>query len=342
MSRRTRRRGRRRRRVRNRLHARRRRRGQRRRARRMRYQSNFTYRGTRPVLQGFWRAPLFIGTAHPVRRPQAVVVPYIAPSAVVINRAPVAHTASAPLPETKQLVAQQFTRIKFYNRDMLGFTLEGALVTDVVPGGPADDGGLEEGFMAFALNDVQCKPGTLLEAMDSAVKPYVVDFGFVPGTWEARWSDASAQFYFANHETKTTSWDLPPIPMAKTAVADAESQPTGRGDQGVFTVICIVSYFNNELQQDPIVNDVKAPGTISIKVPKTMTVEGFVQLVEDVQAGSMGHLDYLIDYTSAYTENAKLDDNALLNSVVTEGQKVEVCGHKIAREVQTFQCCTFV
>lgn len=243
------------------------------------------------------------------------------------------------------MVEQQYTRVKFFNRQMLGFVLQDALVTEVDPGSPADDGGVEEGFWAFALNDVQRKPGTLMDALDSVAKPYVVDFGFVPFGWEARWSEASKQFYFANHETKTTSWDLPPIPMTKTAVADVESEQTGRGDEGVFTVKCNITFFPQDTEQAPIVSESKAPGSLAIKLSKTTTVEALIQTVEYVQDDAIAGEDYEIDFTSAYGRNGKLDDNAMLSTCISvDGEMLEVCGHKQPREQQqgAAACCTIL
>jgi len=326
-----------------------------RRARRVRHVNRFTYGARRPIgLQGFWRAPRYVGSAYPVYQPPVVVEPYIEPAPYVVPAqpmyttptyvpaAPVPATTSAPIPATREQVAQQYTRVKFYNSEMMGFTLEGAVVNDVVPGGPADDGGVEEGYMAFALNGVQRKPGTLLEGISSVEKPYTIDFGFVPEGFEARWSDATGQFFFANHQTKTTSWDLPPITMSKTAINDQQSVPTGRGDRGVFTVTCIVTFYSFDTRQAPIVDDVDKPGTFSVKIPKTMNVEGFIQLVEDAQAEAMAHVNYQIDYTSAYSQKGKLAYNELMSNVIENGDSVEVCGHTIYREGEVGGCCTIL
>lgn len=252
---------------------------------------------------------------------------------------------AANQPQTKQLVEQQYTRVKFYNQDMLGFQLEGAVVTDVVPGGPADDGGVEEGFHAIALNDVQIKPGTFMDALSSAVRPYMIDFGYVPEGWEARWSEESKSFYFADHRTQTTSWNLPPIPMSKKAVMDVESVQTGRGDEGVFTVKCNITFFPQDTLQQPTITEAKAPGTLAFRVSKSTTVEALIQLVEDVQNGAMGDVDYEIDYTSAYSKKGKLDDNAMLvNCIDIDGEQLEVCGHKqpLGEDPVVRQCCTIL
>lgn len=249
-------------------------------------------------------------------------------------------------PATKQLVQQQYTRVKFYNQDMLGFELEGAVVDEVIPGGPADDGGVEEGFFAFALNDVQQKPGTLINALEAASKPYVIDFGYVPEGWETRWSEQQSRFYFANHATQSTSWNLPPIEMSKTAVADVESEQTGRGDQGVFTVKCNIDFFPQDTTQAPVITDSKAPGTLGIRCSKFTTVEALIQLVEDVQDGAIADQDYEIDFTSAYNKNGRLADNAALASVISiDGEQVEICGHKQPRVPEADaagQCCTIL
>jgi len=288
-----------------------------------------------------------------MRPPVQVVAPYHAPATVIIdnrNSAPRPMLAPtqpvAPIPTTKQLVPQMYTRVKFYNQDMLGFELEGSVVDNVVPGGPADDGGVEDGFYAFALNDVPQKPGTLMNALAAASRPYVIDFGFIPEGWEARWSEQQNRFYFANHANQSTSWDLPPIQMSKKAVADVESEQTGRGDEGVFTVKVNIEFFPQDTQQAPIISDAKAAGTLGIRCSKYLTVEALIQLVEDVQDGSIADQDYEIDFTSAYNKNGKLHDNATLASVISgEGEQLEICGHKQPRVPEgdaAVQCCTIM
>jgi len=328
---------------------RRRRRTAARRMRRNRNATNYVFGGTRPTFRGYWRAPRYIGGAYAVHAPQTVVVPYQAPATLIIdnrNAEPRQMVHSQPnstnLPQTKQIVEQKYTRVKFFNKDILGFELDGAVVTDVVPGGPADDGGVEEGFHAIALNDVQQRPGTLIDALSSAVRPYVIDFCYVPEGWEARWSEEAKRFYFAEHRTQTTSWNLPPILMSKTAVDDVESTQTGRGDDGVFTVKCNITFFPQDTQQQPIISEDKEPGALAIRVSKTTTVESLIQLVEDVQNDLMGDLDYEIDYTSAYSKKGKLNDNAMLvNCIDIDGEQLEVCGHKQPRGPDpAAQCCT--
>jgi len=304
--------------------------------------NNYVIAGTRPIFQGYWRPPHYVGSAYAVQRPTTVVVPYQVPSTVTIGnryaapRQPVAQN----IPPTKTIVPQEYTRVKFYNQTMLGFSLEGSVVSDVVPGGPADDGGVEEGFHAIALNNVHQRPGELMKALYSAVKPYIVDFGYIPEGWEARWSEENKRFYYAEHRTQKTTWDLPPIPMSKKAVADVESSQTGRGDEGVFTVKCNISFYPQDTQQQPTICEAKAPGTLAIKVAKSLTVEALIQVVEDVQNDAMGDLDYEIDYTSAYSKNGKLNDNALLVSCIDlDGEQLEICGHKQPRGEDVVEAC---
>jgi len=305
------------------------------------HEPRFAFAGVNPGLKGFWRAPRYVGRAHIARVPRTPVVPYQAPATVIVRRN-VAPRQPA-VPQTKQLVQQQYTRVKFFNQEMLGFELDGAVVTNVVPGGPADDGGVEEGFYAFALNDVQQKQGTLMNAIQVASRPYVIDFGFLPAGWQARWSEQQQRFYFAEHATRQTSWNLPPIEMSTTAVADVESEQTGRGDEGVFTVKVNVEFFDT--QQAPVFWDDKAPGTLGVRLSKNTTVEAFIELVENVQDGAMAHLDYEIDYTSAYSKNGKLDYNAVVSRVVSNGEQVEVCGHKQMKPgagTAASGCCTIL
>jgi len=317
------------------------------------YRPNYAFVGTRPtVYRGYWRPPRYVGGAYAVHAPQTVIVPYQAPATVIIdNRNAQPQVVQSPhpqgtnLPDTKQMVEQKYTRVKFFNKDTMGFELDGAVVTDVVPGGPADDGGVEEGFIVIALNDVQQKPGTITNALDSAVKPYVIDFGYIPEGWEARWSEESKRFFFADHGTKTTTWNLPPVQMSKTAVNDRESIQTGRGDEGIFTVKCEITFFPQDTQQQPTISEGKEPGALAIQVSKTTTnVESLIQLVEDVQNDLMGDVDYEIDYTSAYSKRGKLDANAMLvNCIDIGGEQVEVCGHKQPRgDEPASQCCSIL
>jgi len=321
------------------------------RRRRRTHAINFTFAGTRPALQGYWRPPRFVGSAYVGHVPRTTVMPYQAPATMIIDNRnaaprPMLAAQQPAVPQTKQLVQQQYIRVKFYNQDMLGFELEGAVVNNIVPGSPADDGGVEDGFYAFALNDIQQKPGTLMNALNSASRPYAIDFGFVPAGWEARWSEEVKRFYFAEHATQTTSWNLPPIPMSKKAVADVESQQTGRGDEGVFTVKVNIEFFPQDTQQAAIISEAKELGTLNIRLSKTTTVEALIQLVEDVQDGAIANEDYEIDYTSAYGKIGKLDDNALVSRVVSiDGEQVEICGHKQPREPDAgaaVQCCTIL
>jgi len=312
------------------------------------YRPNYVFVGTRPAYRGYWRPPVYVGGAYSVRAPQTVVVPYQAPATVIINNRnaqPPPYPQGTNLPETKQMVEQKYTRVKFFNKDIMGFELDGAVVTNVVPGGPADDGGVEEGFLAIALNDVQQKPGTFMDALASAAKPYVIDFGYMPEGWEARWSEESKRFFFADHGTQTTTWNLPPVPMSRTAVNDAESIQTGRGDAGIFTVKCEITFFPQDTQQQPSISEGKEPGALAIRVSKINTnVESLIQLVEDVQNDLMGDEDYEIDYTSAYSKRGKLDDNAMLvNCIDIDGEQVEVCGHKQLRgDEPASQCCSIL
>jgi len=321
--------------------------------RRNRYHHNYVYVGVRPAYRGYWRSPRYVGGAYAARPPPTVVVPYQAPATVIIDNrnAGPGQMAQAPYPQdtnslqTQQLVEQKYTRVKFFNKEIMGFELNGAVVTDVDPGGPADDGGVEEGFHVIALNDVQQKPGTLMDSLHSAVKPYVIDFCYVPEGWEAIWSEESKRFYFADHASQKTSWNLPPIPMSKTAVDDAESTQTGRGEDGIFTVKCEVTFFPQDTEQQPTVSEGKEPGALGIKVSKTTTnVESLIQLVEDVQDELLGDADYEIDYTSAYSKKGKLDDNAMLvNCIDIDGETLEVCGHKQPREEEPVaSCCTIL
>jgi len=338
-----------------------------RRRRRNRYQPNYALAGAR-IARGFWRAPRYVGGAHVAPPPQVVVVPYQAPATVIIenpNPVPVqveqaprtiivetpdlvlppVQVDQAPNPQGTNLVEQKYTRVKFYNKDIMGFEINGAVVTDVTPGSTADDGGVEEGFHAIALHDVHQKPGTLMDALNSAVKPYVIDFCHVPGGWEARWSEELKKFYFAHHATQKTSWNLPPIPMSKTAVDDAESTQTGRGEAGIFTVKCEVTFFPQDTEQQPSISDGKEPGAYAIKVSKNTTnVESLIQLVEDVQDELLEDADYEIDYTSAYSKRGKLDDNSMLvNCIDIDGETIEVCGHKQPRQDEpAASCCTIM
>jgi len=185
-----------------------------RRRRRNLYRPNYVFVGPRPAYRGYWRPPRYVGGAYAVHAPQTVIVPYQAPATVIIdNRNAQPQVVQTPypqstnLPETKQMVEQKYTRVKFFNKDIMGFELDGAVVKNVVPGGPADDGGVEDGFLAIALNDVQQKPGTFTNALESAFKPYLIDFGYIPEGWEARWSEESKRFYFADHGTKKNNME---------------------------------------------------------------------------------------------------------------------------------------
>jgi len=146
-------------------------------------------------------------------------------------------------------------------------------------------------------------------------------------------------------EPKKTTWNLPPVPMSKTAVNDAESTQTGRGDEGIYTVKCDITFFPQDTQQQPSISEGKEPGALAIRVSKTNTnVESLIQLVEDVQNDLMGDVDYEIDYTSAYSKRGKLEDNAMLvNCIDIDGEQVEVCGHKQPREDEPASpCCTIL